>query len=169
MRDRGDPGDGTGRPDPAGAGAGPGATRWAVLQAVLTRPGTSIQDVADALDVDHSTVRHHVRVLREEGAVERIRDGRIVRLFVRGAGLAERLAPILRDPDRGRVLDYLRDHPVPTVTINRVADALGLHFRVVRRTMEWLDRVGVIEMTRDEGGYRLREVRDLGDLMDRSR
>lgn len=144
-------------------------TRRRILEVIEEVPGAAIQTVADELDLGHSTVRYHVAGLEGDGYIERIRDGRHVRLFVRENDLATRIAPLLRDPARERILDYLSEKPIPHLTINRIATDLGLEFGLVKRTLEQLVEVDVLDLDYIMGRYRIVERRDLETLLERAR
>lgn len=140
-----------------------------ILRFVRNRPGASLQRVAEGLDLGHTTVRYHVTRLTAQGRLKRVREGREVRLFLDDGDLLNRIAPVVRDPDRERILEYLADNPVPHLTINRIATDLGLEFGFVKRTLEHLVNLDVLEMERIMGRYHLQEVEDIAELLDRVR
>jgi len=55
------------------AGTQGGPNRARILRALDERPRNANQ-LADALDLDYKTVRHHLDVLREEGLIDRSGD-----------------------------------------------------------------------------------------------
>jgi DNA-binding transcriptional ArsR family regulator len=56
------------------AGTRGGPNRVRILTAIDDRPRNANQ-LADRLDLDYTTVRHHLDVLRDHGVVERTGDG----------------------------------------------------------------------------------------------
>lgn len=64
--------------------AGTPSTAQRVARAIVADPGSTNQQLAEALDVEPSTVHYHVDNLAEEGRVRKERDGRKVRLYPAG-------------------------------------------------------------------------------------
>ena len=56
------------------AGTRGGENRARILESIDERPQNPNQ-IAEALDLDYTTVRHHLRVLSDNGLVERAGDG----------------------------------------------------------------------------------------------
>lgn len=141
-------------------------TQQDIVTAVGTEPESSIRRVADELDMNHSTVQYNIRVLADRGIVRTRRVGRELRLFTGQKSRLGRLAPIMRNPKRGLVLEYLADNRVGNISINRIATDLGLSFGLVKRTLVRLADIGVLDLERVRGRYRIDVVADLADLLE---
>lgn len=61
--------------------------RRAIYAAILARPGSTIQTVADAAAVNRGTALHHLRILGRQGLVQARRGTKEVHLFPAGARL----------------------------------------------------------------------------------
>lgn len=81
--------------------------RRRVLRAIRARPASPVARIAAELDLDESTVRHHVDVLEEADLVTSIRQGRARLLRGRGDDVDPRLARLLAHRLRRRILDRL--------------------------------------------------------------
>ncbi|HVL88253.1 MAG TPA: helix-turn-helix domain-containing protein [Candidatus Thermoplasmatota archaeon] len=110
------------------------STRQAVYERVLAKPGTTAGSLAASLGVEHRTVVHHLRVLREFHLVEASRVGARVRYFRNGGSFPEakrREAVALLHPASRRVLDALSVDPGQS--LSGLAAATGLP----RSTARW--------------------------------
>lgn len=67
--------------------------RERAFDAVKALPGASVQEVAAALDVDHSTAEYHLHRLLREGRVRAVRAGRVRAHYASGTPLC----PFLRE------------------------------------------------------------------------
>ncbi len=63
-------------------------TAHRIAQYVLARPLSPVTDVSDSLGISPSLVSHHVRKLERAGVLEKVRDGRFVKLVVPEAARA---------------------------------------------------------------------------------
>lgn len=81
--------------------------RRRVLRAIRARPASPVARIAARLDLDESTVRHHVAVLEEADLVTSIRQGRARLLHGRGDDVDPRLARLVAHRLRRRILDRL--------------------------------------------------------------
>jgi len=65
-------------------------TRWAVMAQLLAGAKT-VEEINTTLGIDSTLLSHHLRILREEGLVAGIREGKYIRY---------RLSPEIETPDR---------------------------------------------------------------------
>jgi predicted transcriptional regulator len=98
------------------------ATRAKLYECVEAEPGLYLSQLGRRLDVPLSTVRHHVRVLREEGHVEsRTDDGRR-RFYPRGTEHPELIACLRGDGPAGIVAALSREGALTVSALARELD-----------------------------------------------
>lgn len=126
---------------------------------VRENPGVSVTDVAEALDVDHSTAAYHLRRLEREQRIVGQRVGRVRAHVANGEGWCpylRRVLPRLRPDGAEPVLEALLDRAV-----FRVADAArrGVPDGEARWALERFQEVGLVEKV-GHGRYRIPEDRE---------
>lgn len=131
-----------------------------VLGFLSLHPGATIQLVADGLGMSHTAAGYLLRVLQRSGHIEAARHGRTVRHYRMDSASSrqDRLAPILRDSNRARVLDDIRASSPGGTSINRLAQRLGLGFSLVKSTLEELDGLGLVRLEHTHGRYRVHRI-----------
>ena len=121
-----------------------------ILQVVLDFPGCTIQDVAAQCSCSHPTSAYHLVALARRGLVRCTRDGRSRRHYAVGAGPAagesQYLAALERDGRRKLILDFLRTEPLSNVSINQIRSRLGLPYGLIKRTLQQLERQGLVAL-----------------------
>jgi DNA-binding transcriptional ArsR family regulator len=138
-------------------GASPNRAR--AYETVRANPGATVAEVANALEVDHSTAAYHLRRLEKEGRIVAERVGRVRSHVVNGDGWCpylRRVLPRLRPDGAEPTLEALVERPVV-----RVADAVGEEAEVgeVRWALKRLQEVGLAERI-GHGRYRLPQGRE---------
>lgn len=133
--------------------------RAEAYRVVREDPGASVTDVAEALDIDHSTASYHLRQLEREGRIVARRVGRVRAHVANGDGwcpFLQRALPRLRPVGAEPVLEALLDRAV-----FRVADAArrGVPDGEARWALERLQEVGLAEKV-GHGRYRIPEGRE---------
>lgn len=127
------------------------ATRAALHERVEAEPGLYLSQLGRRLDVPLSTVRHHVRALREEGYVEsRTDDGRR-RFYPRGVehpeliaclraeGPAEVVAVLARELDRDpSTVSHHLDRLVRVDAVTRTQRGRAVENRLSPDVPSWL-------------------------------
>ncbi len=129
------------------------------VYAVLERlPGATIQDVAQALSLGHTTATYHLNCLTERGIVHPERDGRAVRHFLaaRHEDAAAYVGALLRDERKARVLSHLASGNADGCTVNRLAKHVHLPYGFVRRTLDQLLDRGYVDVVRHRGWHQVR-------------
>lgn len=132
-------------------------SRASLLDLVEEAPGQSLLDAARTLDLHVSTVSYHARRLEEQGRARLIRDGRCLRMFPKGNGLAPREAAFiaaLKSPRAREVVELLADRP--GLTKADAARALDLSVKGLSWHVDRLDDLGVVDIGGDSRGYALR-------------
>lgn len=123
-------------------------------QFVRENPGATVSDVAEALEIDHSTASYHLRRLERDQRVVADRVGRVRSHVANGEGWCaylRRVLPRLRPDGAEPVLEALLDRAV-----FRVADAAarGVPAGEARWALERLQEVGLVEKA-GHGRYRI--------------
>ena len=120
------------------------STRAAVYERVHASPGASLADIADAVGVTKSTVRYHVRVLREAGLVDATEAAGALRVAPADADVE--LVASLNAPGTGPVLDAVAEHEPASVT--ELARATGRAPSTVSHHLSTLEERGIVERER---------------------
>ncbi|WP_049924586.1 helix-turn-helix domain-containing protein [Halopiger djelfimassiliensis] len=120
--------------------------RRAVYETIRADPGCYLSQVRDRTDVSLSTVRHHVRVLEEEGLVTSVKVGGKRRYYLEDIEHAE-LEAALAEPAKRDVLEALADlGPARNGTL---ADALDRDPSTVSHHLSSLETDGLVVRERD--------------------
>lgn len=129
--------------------------RQMLLELIVERPGLNIQELAEAIGVERTSVKHHVYRLKEMGFVETVRKGRHVLHFGTSVeATRKRVFSLLRVPSVREVVLYLYRHgELPS--LDRVADNLGVSVRTVRRAVDALERHDLIDVGTGSGPEQL--------------
>lgn len=143
------------------------ATQRAILEYIGDRPGSSIQDICDELELAYSTVQYNVEGMTKTDVVKTFRLGRKVRVFKPGTGHVARITMLLRNGGDRRILHYLAMAHVGNLSVNRIASDLDLTFGRVRRALGRFRRMGLIALDKVRGRFRIREKMDIGKLLKR--
>lgn len=96
--------------------------RARLLDHVKASPGATLRELAEALPVSRSTVRHHVRVLVQGDLLRDERLGRARIVYRPGARERARRAHLARHPVRARLLERLDEGPA---RLTALAEAAG--------------------------------------------
>lgn len=127
----------------------------AVLDAVAARPGASVQELADALGVDHSTAEYHLHRLERAGRVRAVRAGRVRAHYASGAPYCPYLRVLLPQFRAAEDLALLRALAAGEARALDLARATGRDVPGVRWLLEKAARAGVVESPR-YGAWRVR-------------
>lgn len=115
------------------------ASRRALMEAVLARPGRSVTELAEALGVSRKTVSYHLRRLDGTHVALR-RDGATVRVWPMG------LAPAAAPARAERILRMVEEG---METREALAEALGVTPQAVSRHLGRLEKEGRLRLVRD--------------------
>ena len=119
-------------------------TRAAVYGAIRGAPGTDLAGIAEEVDVTKSTVRYHVRVLRDAGLVEAAEVSGTLRLSTTEAD-AE-LAGVLNEESSGLVLEAVAQREPASVTA--LATETDRALSTVSHHLTTLEERGLVERER---------------------
>lgn len=119
-------------------------TRAAVYERVRDAPGATLAELADAVGVTKSTVRYHVRVLREAGLVDTAEAAGALRVAPADADVE--LVASLNAPGTGPVLDAVAEKEPASVT--ELARATGRAPSTVSHHLSTLEARGLVERER---------------------
>lgn len=119
-------------------------TRAAVYGAIDDSPGTDLAGVADEVGVTKSTVRYHVRVLRDAGLIETAEVGGTLRVSTADAD-AE-LAGVLNEESSGAVLEAVAEREPASVTA--LASETDRALSTVSHHLAGLEERGLVERER---------------------
>lgn len=130
------------------------ANRARAYRFVRENPGATVTDVAEAMDVDHSTAAYHLRELERDRRIVAERVGRVRSHVANGEGFCpfmRKVLPRLRPAGARPVLEALLDRAVL-----RVADAAsrGVDPGQARWALKRLREVGLVEKV-GHGRYRV--------------
>ena len=117
------------------------------LLALITEfPGMTIRQLTKPLGSSHATVTYHLMALARKGLLVRERDGREVRHYVSREGRpAQYLAALARNPAKRAILVFLAGQTT-NLSVNKMAQQLGMPFGFVKRTLLALDQRGLIRL-----------------------
>lgn len=122
----------------------------AVLLSLLDDVGAaSVSELSDELQIPRSTLSHHLAVMERSGLVksEEMLGERVYFLPGRRQDAAVRAA--MRNPTRRNILALLeREGPQP---IRSLAEGLGVSTETVKRNVDILERLGLVETRRVRG------------------
>lgn len=128
------------------------ATRDRIESLVRQEPGLHKSALCRELGLGWGTVGHHLRILRSQGRLHSVREGRELRIYPAGVPADDmRLMVMLRDDTALEILQHLNDQPGGRLT--DIARALGLSRKVVRRH---LDNLEVEELVQPRGEFQRR-------------
>jgi DNA-binding transcriptional ArsR family regulator len=116
-------------------------TRRAVYDAVRERPGEPITAVSDRADVNLSTARHHVRVLRDEGLVATARVRNCERFYPAGTDDLE-LAAAMADESTADILDAMVRHE--PASVSAIAEDVDRSPSTVTHHLQKLEDDGIV-------------------------
>ena len=119
-------------------------TRAAVYGAIRDDPGTDLAGIAEEVDVTKSTVRYHVRVLRDAGLVEAAEVSGTLRFSVADAN-AE-LAGVLNEESSGQILEAVAQREPASVTA--LATETDRALSTVSHHLTTLEERGLVERER---------------------
>ena len=119
-------------------------TRAAVYDRVHEAPGETLSDIADAVGVTKSTVRYHVRVLREAGLVDATEAAGALRVAPADADVE--LVASLNAPGTGAILDAVAEHE--PVSVTELAEATDRAPSTVSHHLTTLEERGFVERER---------------------
>jgi predicted transcriptional regulator len=125
--------------------------RLAVL--VRENPGVTITDLGKLVELSHSTVSYHLRILEHAGEVQGKRDGRTVRYYAKGQydDLRTRMQPLLK---RKRVVAILRLVDArPEMNPFNIARELQVSVPTIMWHLGKLRDYGVLQMEKRNGHY----------------
>lgn len=119
-------------------------TRQQMMDIIRHHPGVNKLELQKAVGLGWGTIVYNVDILVSRGRVQTFRDRGHVRLF--DAGLPPEDVPYfcaLRSKHSDRVIARMRDEG--RVQAYEVADDLGVSRKVIRRTLENMQRHGLLE------------------------
>jgi DNA-binding IclR family transcriptional regulator len=123
---------------------------------VKASPGATIQQIAAQIQVSHAAASYLLRTLARRGWLEQLRKGRSLHHFVPGeSGQTGRMAPLLADRERRRLIEEIKEAGPTVGGINQLAKRLGLSFGVVKSTLEDLAAMGLVDLENVNGRYRI--------------
>lgn len=124
------------------------ATRLEMVNALRHEPGLTKSQLCRFLGLSWGTISHHVRRLEAEGfIVRRAMYGRR-RLFVADTAPDHMVtSQLARNPVITRLLNRLDE--TPCIGVQALARGLAVDRRIVRRNLDLLIDVGLVQQTRD--------------------
>lgn len=119
-------------------------TRDALLEAVLQKPGCSIQDLSERLGVSRTAVIHHSRRLQRAGEIRVVRHGRTLLHFSLHVDAPQRsLLGAIRQETARMILEALRSDP--SLSGRALARRLQITPKAVRWHIKRLRTQGILE------------------------
>lgn len=121
--------------------------RHRIYDYILENPGTTVQELADALEVDYSTAKHHASVLKDFDLVHRRTQGRVTHYFENhGAydAFEKEAIPLLRDGTSAEIAQVVRDHP--NITPSAVARRLDVDPSTVKWHVDKLRSADILDV-----------------------
>ncbi|WP_290814012.1 metalloregulator ArsR/SmtB family transcription factor [Halovivax sp.] len=120
--------------------------RRTIYEAIEAEPGLYLSALGERREVSLSTIRHHVRILEEEGLlITEKRDGK--RRYFPAAAEDVELTAALSEPAKRRVLETLAD--VERAHNGRIADELDVDPSTASHHLSTLAEDGLVERERD--------------------
>lgn len=132
--------------------------RREIYETLCDREGMTLSDLAEELDISHTSVKWHLRKLSDRGLV-RERGGGRTRYFPTNRRHTEvdLMLPEIRDSEpRSRILEYLADDP--GINQREVAERLSTSRGSARHHLERLDEFGAVERDEKKEGYILTDT-----------
>lgn len=123
------------------------AARDRAFEVVKAKPGASVLEVAEDLDVAWSTAAYHLAVLEREGFIAGERRGRHRRFFAVGSGASREEVFATEHPTARRILETVRG--APGVTQKEIAAAAGVSASTASWHLERLAQAGLVVATRE--------------------
>lgn len=112
--------------------------RKRLMELIKEAPGLNIQELADALDVERTTVKHHIRVLQDKSYVVTRRQGRHRLHFPSSMNPKQRASlTTLRIPSVRAVVEALYRNPTG-LSPSKLARRLDVSKRTIRRALDRL-------------------------------
>lgn len=136
--------------------------REAILGYLGTTPGAHFSKVRDDLKLGTGEAQHHLRQLRDDGAIESTRDGDYRRFYPADTFTSYEqvaLGYLRRETPRGMIVGLLR---TPTVTGAELANRLDVSRATISAYASELKTVGILEQ---EEGYRIARPETLLTLL----
>ncbi|MFO7967924.1 MAG: helix-turn-helix domain-containing protein [Archaeoglobaceae archaeon] len=134
--------------------------RQQIIDYVQYSPGASIKELEDALDVNRSTLRYHLRILEMRGLVFSRTVGKERLLFQEPLPDSEvnRIAA-LKSETRKKILELLTDNG--ELSTKDIAQELGLSPKTVHHHLHILQKCDAIKLTRE--GQNTVKMNDVSD------
>ena len=120
-------------------------TRERVYATIEATPGLSVGEITDAVPVTRSTVRYHVRILREAGTLEAASVAGTLRFAPNGTD-AEVAATLQSGPTRAVVEAVAEDEPA---SVTEIAEATDRAPSTVSHHLSTLEASGIVDRERD--------------------
>lgn len=120
------------------------STREAVYERIHESPGETLSGIADVVGVTKSTVRYHVRVLRDAGLVEATEAAGALRVAPADANVE--LVAVLNAPGTGAVLEAVAEHE--PVSVTDLAESTDRAPSTVSHHLSTLEGRGLVERER---------------------
>ena len=120
------------------------STRAAVYERIHESPGETLSGIVDAVGVTKSTVRYHVRVLREAGLVEATEAAGALRVAPADANVE--LVAVLNAPGTGAVLGAVAEQE--PVSVTDLAESTDRAPSTVSHHLSTLEERGLVERER---------------------
>lgn len=121
-----------------------------ILELVSERPGLTISEIAEALEIDEQTVQAHLVTFVEQGDVDRVREGPYEIYLPADLDQATRdsIAALRKPRVRDVALRLFRDPFVESASA--LSDELGITTREVRNALQELQERGLAQVASKE-------------------
>lgn len=124
------------------------ATRQEIVHTLRHEPGLTKSQLCRFLGLSWGTISHHMRRLEKEGFVVRKMIYGRRRLFVADTRPDEMVtSQLVRNPVISQLLDCLDENP--GIGVQALARALSVDRRKIRRHLDRVIDVGLVQQTRD--------------------
>lgn len=144
-----------------------------IRERIEQNPGTTIEELIALEKIPETTCRYRVKRLVRLGVIRPVCFGRKRYFYLAGASLTleDRLAPILKNAHRAKVLRALTASDGSSVSSHALARQTGLDPGVVYRVLDFLEEMGVIRKSKSHGRYKVELLVELGpmDLLENRR
>ncbi|RLG48843.1 MAG: hypothetical protein DRO06_00655 [Thermoproteota archaeon] len=121
--------------------------RRRIYQLVVSRPGISASDVADALQISRASSSWHLSLLERTGLIRSTLIGGRRRIFFSPSSEREALVNFaLASPTRSAIYSLLRERG--PLCIREIARSLGFSTETVKRNVDVLEALGMVRSRR---------------------
>ena len=125
-----------------------------VFSLVMARPGSTIQEIADHLQLSHTTASYHLAKLEKKSLVTRQKEGRVVRYYRANADNgAARLTALMSDERRRRIIGCLVTATRSQWPANELARHLDLNHSFLMRNLQIMSAMGFTRILHPRSRY----------------